>query len=173
MRAGGLLLTAALVLAACKPTATVDNAQGARALPPEVTISSGLQLAGRVTDAAHILTQQEITSLRAYLSDFEEHTKHQMVVVTVPSLEGKSIDAYTLELANRWGIGRKGVSDGIVLLVAPNERRVRIEIGKGLETTLTNDYCAQVISRMTPFFKNRHFYDGIMEGLKGLSEKAS
>lgn len=132
-----------------------------------------IALTGRVVDAAHILDARQIESLTQYLANFEARSRHQMVVVTVPTLGGRDVADYTRDLANRWGIGRKGVNDGIVVLVAPNDRRMRIAVGYGLEKILTHDYCQHVIdTMMAPRFREGHFYDGLILGVTGLARVA-
>jgi len=132
-----------------------------------------IALAGRVTDAAHILTAEQIESLTHYLANFEARSRHQMVVVTVPTLNDRDVAYYTRDLANRWGIGRKGANDGIVVLVAPNERRIRIAVGYGLEKIVTNDYCQRIITQVvTPEFRKGQYYDGLILGVTGLARVA-
>jgi len=88
-----------------------------------------------------------------------------MVIVTTPSLGGQAIEDYSLPLANAWGIGDKERNDGLVLQVAPNERNVRIEVGKGLETVMTNDICARIIARdMIPQFRLGQLQGAIVAG---------
>lgn len=127
---------------------------------------------GPVTDSAHILKPEEIAALKDYLTAFDARTHHEMVVVTVPTLGGRSIEAYSMDLANRWGIGRKGSNDGIVVLLAPMEKQVRIEVGKGIANVLTTDYCRHVMELMGPEFSAGHYFNGLMTGLKSIAEVA-
>src|SRR3546814_10027569 len=90
-------------------------------------------LTGRDVDAANLLPPQQEARLSDRLKTLEDRSKHQFVVVTVPSLGGHTIDDYGLHLGRTWGIGRKDYNDGVLLIVAPNERKVRIEVGYGLE----------------------------------------
>ena len=88
-----------------------------------------------------------------------------MVVVTVPTLSGRDVADYTRDLSNRWGIGRKGDNDGVVLLVAPVEHKVRIAVGYGLEGKLTHDVCQQIIDKtMLPRFRDGDLPGGIEAG---------
>lgn len=129
--------------------------------------------AGRVTDAARLLSARQISALNDYLATFEARTRHQMVVVTVPSLDGQDIAHYTRALANRWGVGRKGANDGIMVLVAPNEREMRIAVGYGLEKIVTDSYCRHVIeTMMTPKFRQGRYYDGLVLGVTALARAA-
>ncbi len=104
-----------------------------------------LVLVERVTDKADLLTEAEEAALSKRLTEFERRTRHQLVVVTVPTLDGQDVADYTRALANRSGIGRKPHHDGIVLLVAPNERKVRLAVGYGLEQALPNAMAARIL----------------------------
>ena len=131
-----------------------------------------LALDGRVADAAHLLTDVERRGLEARLVDFEKRTKHQMIVVTVHSLEGRDIADYTRDLGRYWGIGRKGIDDGIVILVAPTERKTRIAVGYGLENSLTSAFCQNVITeKMLPSFKTSRFAEGLDAGIAAINAK--
>lgn len=133
-----------------------------------------LALAGRVTDAAGMLNAEQVDALDHFLAAFEQRTQHQMVVVTVPALGGRDITRYTRDLANRWAIGRKGEDDGIVVLLALEERGVRIAVGYGLEAVLTDSVCSQVIeTHMLPRFREARYYDGLMDGITELARIAS
>ena len=123
------------------------------------------KLTGRVVDAANLLDDAAERSLTERLAKLETETTDQMVVVTVPSLDGQTIDKYSLDLANRWKIGRADVDNGVMLLVAPNERKVRIEVGLGLEGLLTDDRAATIIQSMLPHFKNGAYDVGIVAGV--------
>jgi uncharacterized protein len=127
-----------------------------------------------VTDAANILDDGQEVRLTQQLKQLEGKTGHQMVVVTVPSLEGQAIEKYTIDLARRWGIGRREHNDGIVVLVAPNERQVRIEVGLGLEQVVTNEFAATVIQNdMIPRFKEGNFDAGVSDGIATLISRLS
>jgi uncharacterized protein len=128
-----------------------------------------LQQAGRVTDAANVLTSQQKSKLNGMLARFERGTKQQLVVVTVPSLGGRDIADFTRDLANSWGVGRKEHNDGVVLLVAPQERKVRIAVGYGLEKRLPNAICSEIIEHeMIPRFKEGDIPSGIEAGTNSL-----
>ena len=129
----------------------------------------GLALTGRVVDRADLLTPDQEKLLTAKLAALEAHEGAQFAVATTPSLQGETIEAYSLKLARAWGLGSKARNDGLMLLIAPNERRVRIEVGTGLEKTLTNDLCAQIIrDDITPRFKTGAMFDGINAGVDAL-----
>jgi uncharacterized protein len=122
-------------------------------------------LTGRVVDGANLLSPADETALTEQSAAFERRTGHQFVIATVASLGGHRIEDYSLRLANHWGIGRKHIDDGIVLLVAPNERKVRIEVGYGLEKTVTNAEAAHIIDAdILPFFRKGEMTTGIVHG---------
>ncbi len=105
----------------------------------------------------------------AELADLEHRTRHQFVVVTVADLNGATIENYGMALGNHWGIGRKDVNDGVLLIVAPNEHKVRIEVGCGLETALTNGEAKTIIDRdLLPRFRVGDMADGIEAGSRAI-----
>ncbi|MDE2562453.1 MAG: TPM domain-containing protein [Sphingomonadales bacterium] len=125
-----------------------------------------LELTGRVVDDAHLLSAVEAQALDAKLAAIEKTAGPQFVVVTTPSLEGRDIADYSLALGNGWGVGDRTRNDGVLLVVAPNEQRVRIEVGKGLEKTLPDELCAQFIREIiVPHFKRGDFAGGITAGV--------
>jgi uncharacterized protein len=132
------------------------------------------QRSGYVADEAQILADAEEAELTIALQRLERQTMHQMIVVTVPSLRGKAIETYSLNRARRMGIGRKGYDDGVMLLVAPNERKTRIEVGYGLESALTNEEAKAIILKdMIPAFSKSAYFAGIMAGTKAIITEVS
>jgi uncharacterized protein len=124
------------------------------------------QLSGRVVDEAGLLTPAERQSLTETLQAHEEATGNQVVVVTLKSLQGTSIEDYGYQLGRSWGIGQKGRDTGVLLIVVPTERKVRIEVGYGLEGTLTDATSRLIIERiMTPAFRSGQFGPGIVAGV--------
>jgi uncharacterized protein len=118
-----------------------------------------------VVDQAGILSPPAEARLNARLAKLQRKTRHQLAIVTVSSLQGYSINDYTLRLSRTWGVGRRRYDDGVVLLVAPREHKVRIEVGYGLEATLTDPRCAEIIrDRIVPRFKRNDFPGGIEAG---------
>jgi uncharacterized protein len=131
--------------------------------------SPPVALTGRVTDAAHILSADQQSAISSKLERLEQRTKHQLVVVTVPTLNRRDVADFTRDLANSWGIGRKGYNDGIVLLVAPNEHKVRIAVGYGLEAQLTHASCQRIIDQqMLPHFRRGDLGGGVEAGADAL-----
>jgi uncharacterized protein len=122
-------------------------------------------LTGRVVDNAGILDASTTSQLTNMLADHERATGQQVVVVTLNSLQGFSIEDYGYQLGRYWGIGQKGKNTGVLLIVAPIEHKVRIEVGYGLEGTLTDAICATIIqSYILPNFKRGDFNAGVVAG---------
>jgi uncharacterized protein len=137
------------------------------ALAGPVSAQTFPKLTGRVVDDAHLLTPAQILDLTSKSEALEAQTKRQFVVATVPSLQGRTIEDFGYRLGRTWGIGQKGKDDGVILLVAPNERKVRIETGYGARVFLT-DAVSSVIVRnsILPHFKQNppDYGGGIEEG---------
>lgn len=126
-------------------------------------------LSGRVVDAANLLNPTQEQGLSQKLAAFEQQSGRQLVVATIPDLQGYAIDDYGYRLGRAWGIGDKARNDGALLLVAPNERRVRIEAGYGLEGILTDAMSARIIrNAITPRFKAGDFPGGIDAGVNDM-----
>ena len=126
-------------------------------------------LTGRVVDDAHILSPSAVEQLEQNLASFEQRSTDQIVVATVPSLDGASIEDYGYQLGRFWGIGQKGKNNGAILLVAPNERKVRIEVGYGLEGTLTDAMSSQIIQTIiVPAFRQGQMETGVIQGAMAL-----
>ena len=126
-------------------------------------------LSGRVVDQAGILTSAQESRLTAKLKGLEDKTSIQLVVVTLSSLRGSPIEEWGLTLGRSWGIGQKGEDNGALLIVAPNDRELRIEVGYGLEGTLP-DATADAIIRnvIVPRFKSGAMADGISDGVDAI-----
>jgi uncharacterized protein len=123
-------------------------------------------LSGRVIDQANIIPPVIRSALTGKLADLEQKSGIQLVVATVTSLEGQEIEPYANQLFRTWQLGQKDKNDGVLLLVAPNEHRVRIEVGYGLEGTLTDALSKIIISNaITPRFKAGDFGGGIARGV--------
>lgn len=127
------------------------------------------KLTGRVVDDAGILSAETKSRLDALSADHEHWTGDQVVVVTIESLQGYSIEDYGYQLGRYWGIGQKGRNNGAILIVAPNERKVRIEVGYGLEGTLTDAESRVIIEQsILPAFKRRDYDAGVLEGFNAI-----
>ena len=122
-------------------------------------------LTGRVVDQARVLSQSTKDELETLLSTHEHNTTNQVVVATIESLGNAQIEEYSIELARHWGIGQKGKDNGVVLVVAPNDKQVRIEVGYGLEGTLTDALSSSIINYyIIPEFKKGDIQNGIKIG---------
>jgi uncharacterized protein len=162
--------TSFLLLAACGGSEAVPaNAQAeapaANASAPAPAEASFPALTGRVVDNANLLSPAEETQLGTELAALERRTSDQLVIVTVPSLNGQTIEAFGLALGRHWGIGQRGKDNGVLLIVAPAERKVRIEVGYGLEAILTNARAQEIIDRdILPAFREGNYSQGIAAG---------
>jgi uncharacterized protein len=137
--------------------ALVATVAAAQTFPP---------LTGRIVDQAGILSPDAITALEPKLVELEERSGIQVVVATVNSLEGQEIEPYANELFRAWQLGEAERDNGVLLLVAPNERRVRIEVGYGLEGTLTDALSKVIITNaITPRFQAGDFSGGVTRGV--------
>ena len=122
-------------------------------------------LTGRVVDEAGILSPAAEARLTEWLADYEAQTKRQVVVVTVSTLQGLPIEDYGYRLGRFWGIGQKDLNTGVLLLVAPTERAVRIEVGYGLEGEMTDAQSRIIIENdILPQFKQGKYEKGIFAG---------
>ncbi len=123
-------------------------------------------LTGRVVDQANVLNAAAKAQIERKLADLESKTGRQLVVVTLASLQGYEIEDYGYRLGRAWGIGQKGANNGALLIVAPNEHRVRIEVGYGLEGTLTDAVSRLIIENgILPRFRVNDFAGGIERGV--------
>ena len=122
-------------------------------------------LQGRVTDDAEILSPAAITRIGALLENHEIQTTDQVAVLTVPTLDGESIEGFALRVFETWQLGQKDQDNGVLVVVAPRDRRMRIEVGYGLEGSLTDLEAGRIIRNvMTPRFKTGDFDGGIEQG---------
>src|ERR1700743_2055218 len=127
------------------------------------------QLTGRVVDQAGVMSADSRASVETKLKDLEDKSGIQLVVATVKSLQGSDIETYANELFRAWKLGQAQKKNGVLLLVAPNEHKVRIEVGYGLEGTLTDALSSVVISSaIIPRFKAGDFSGGIERGVDGI-----
>ncbi len=122
-------------------------------------------LTGRVVDEAGLLSSNEMAQLERMLEGHENATSNQIVVVTLDSLQGRTIEEFGYQLGRAWGIGQKGRDNGALLIVAPNEREVRIEVGYGLEGMLTDAVSSNIIHAVVlPAFRRGDMPGGIRSG---------
>jgi uncharacterized protein len=120
----------------------------------------------RVTDQTGTLTAEQKASLEQMLAEFEKRTGSQIAVVMVPTTQPEGVEQYALRVAEAWKLGRKGVDDGALLVVAKNDRAMRIEVGYGLEGALNDATAKRIVSDvMTPRFRENDFFGGITAGV--------
>jgi len=126
-------------------------------------------LSGRVVDEAGIMSPQSRSDVEAKSKELEDKSGIQLVVATVKSLQGSDIETYANQLFRFWKLGEAKTNNGVLLLVAPAEHKVRIEVGYGLEATLTDALCSVIIaSAMVPRFKANDYSGGIERGVDGI-----
>ena len=150
-----------LLLSLCFFFLTISVA-GAAAVPA---------LRGRVNDYAQILTPEQSNALDAQLARLEQDTGHQVAVLTLPSLDGEDIEGFSIRVAENWKIGKKGFDNGVILIVAVNDRKLRLEVGYGLEGILP-DLTANRIIRdyIVPLFRSGDFAAGIVSGINAVEK---
>jgi len=128
-------------------------------------------LTGRITDNAQLLSPEVNRSLSDSLQAHEKRTGNQIAVLTIATLDGESIEDYAVRVFESWKLGRKGKDNGVLIVVVPNDRRMRIEVGYGLEGTLTDAMAGRIVQNvMTPKFRNGDFDGGIADGAGAVME---
>jgi uncharacterized protein len=167
MRPLFLSLTLILVLSGCTthaPHEAITAPSPAAAVPNQ---------SGWVTDIAGVLTQAQREQLSTLLSDYYRETHHQMELLTVTSLGGEPLETYSLRVANAWGLGCRGVDDGVLVTLAMQERKVRIELGKGMKRFISDAQAKSIIDgTMTAAFAKGDFSAGLESGFKLLMSEA-
>ncbi len=154
LRALWIIVAAALCAAAPARTASALD------VPP---------LRGRVNDYAGLLSKGVVGQLELVLRDFEQKDSTQIVVLTVPSLEGDGLEEFSLRVAEQWQIGRKGLDNGAIFLVSRADRQVRIEVGYGLEGRLTDLTAGRIIREVVlPEFRAGRFDQGVASGVQAM-----
>lgn len=136
------------------------------------TVASALDvppLTGRVVDRAHVLPTSTAESLTAQLAAHETQSSNQVAVLIIPSLEGESLEEFSHRVATTWKLGQKGTDNGALLLIAIGERKVRIEVGYGLEGALTDARSAQIIrNEIVPRFRTGDLPGGVTAGVNAI-----
>ena len=128
----------------------------------------------QINDETHVFSQNERDELLNLLQNFEQNSTMQIAIVTLNSLENRSIEELSLEIARGYKLGQKKDNNGVLLVVAPNEKKVRIEVGYGLEGVLTDAVASQIInSVMIPKFKNGKMSEGVKDGVLAIIKVAS
>lgn len=128
-------------------------------------------LKGRVNDYANMLSPATVTALEARLADFERSDSTQIVVLTVPSLQGEVLEEFSIRVAEKWRIGQRKLDNGVILLVAKEDRKLRIEVGYGLEGKLTDLRAGRIIDNIIrPPFKAGDYDKGISDGVDAIMQ---
>ena len=128
-------------------------------------------LTGRITDEAGLLKAGDRNTVEAALADLEQRSSDQLAVVTLNSLQGYPIEDFGYQLGRKWGIGQKGKDNGVLLIVAPNEHKVRIEVGRRLEPILTDAMSKLIIENaIVPAFRKGDFAGGITAGVRDIKD---
>jgi len=126
-------------------------------------------LSRRVNDVAGILSAGTVSSLEALLKAHEDSTSNQVAVLTIASLEGESIEEYSIHVVDEWKLGQKGKDNGVLLLVVRDDRKVRIEVGRGLEGDLPDITCGSIIRKqILPRFKEGDYDAGVHDGIQAI-----
>ena len=129
-------------------------------------------LTGRVVDAALLLSPEQVQQLTQLSAGVEQASTRQLVVATVPDLQGYAIEDYGYRLGRAWGLGQKDANNGVILLVAPKERKVRIEVGYGLEPIVTDALSSVIINQtILPRFRDGDMAGGIVAGASAIAEQ--
>ena len=127
----------------------------------------------RVTDLTGTLSDEATGRLERKLRDYERETSNQIIVLMIPALEGGSIEDYTMQVAERNKVGKKGRDNGVLLVIARDDRKMRIEVGYGLEGVITDALSDQIIRRViAPKFRSQDFEGGIESGIDAIMEAA-
>jgi uncharacterized protein len=123
-------------------------------------------LRGRVNDYAGVMNQEQVRSLENRLAQFEQETGHQVAVLTIPTLDGEDIEGFSIRVAENWKIGKKGFDNGVILVVAVKDRRLRLEVGYGLEGVLPDAIAKRITSDyIVPRFRAQDYAGGIITGI--------
>lgn len=128
------------------------------------------KLKGTVNDYAGILSQEQEYQLESLLRETQKQTSSQVVLLTIPSLQGENLEDYSFRVAEKWQLGQKKLDNGVLLLVSMQEKKLRIEVGYGLEAIITDLKSGYIIRKIVvPEFKTGNFYQGISKGLVAIT----
>src|SRR5579859_4490502 len=123
----------------------------------------------RVHDEAHALRQETADQLEKELKAYEDSTSNQIAVLIVQSLDGDVLEEYSLHVAEKWKLGQKGKDNGVLLLIAVDDHKIRIEVGQGLEGVLTDAQCSRIIrNEIAPAFRRSEFDGGVAAGVSAI-----
>ena len=162
---GVCLLLLAIAILTCL------NGSVAQAATPSDTLLQNLQPEGPISDFAGLMSPDERVAILNRLKELRRKTGTQFALVTIQSLEGGQIDDFTVRLFNRWGVGEKGKNNGVMLLVAIQDRKARVEVGYGLESILTDAQADRILKeQLFPSFKQQHYAEGLSLAVSRIAE---
>lgn len=128
-------------------------------------------LRGRVNDYAGVMSQDQVRTLESQLAQFEQETGHQIAVLTIPTLDGEDIEGFSIRVAENWKIGKKGFDNGVILLVAVKDRKLRLEVGYGLEGVLPDAIADRIIrDYIVPRFRAQDYAGGVIAGIDAVQK---
>lgn len=128
------------------------------------------KLKGHVNDYANVLSSNEKSTLENFLTEFEKKTSTQVALLTIESLQGENLEDYSIRVVDNWKLGQKDRDNGVLLLVSMQEKKMRIEVGYGVEGALTDAKSSYVINNyIVPDFKQGNFYTGISTGIAAIT----
>ncbi|MDZ7648623.1 MAG: TPM domain-containing protein [Cytophagales bacterium] len=123
----------------------------------------------RVHDEAHVLKQETIDALEKQLELYEDSTSNQIAILILSTLDGESIEEYSIRVAEKWALGQKEKDNGVLLLIAVDDHAMRIEVGAGLEGVLTDALCSRIIrNEMAPNFRRADFDTGVTAAIEAI-----
>ncbi|MCH7735659.1 MAG: TPM domain-containing protein, partial [Chloroflexi bacterium] len=161
----GLAAFDSFVEASPPPHSSSLLSPSASRVAPQVIEPTGLW----VTDRAGILSDSEISSLSAVLATYASESSTQIVIVTIPSLDGRDISSYTFELGEHWEVGRRGIDNGVVILVSVGDRKVFIATGYGVEASVSDVVAGRIVRDIiTPSFRQGRFHEGLRKAVDAL-----
>jgi len=139
-----------------------------------VSLASALDvppLRGRVNDYAGVMQSNQVRTLESQLAQVERDTGHQVAVLTLPTLAGEDIQGFSIRVAESWKIGKKGFDDGVILVVAIKDRKLRLEVGYGLEGILPDAIAKRITSNyIVPHFRSQDYSGGIVAGIEAVQK---
>lgn len=132
---------------------------------------TGLKPEGYVSDYAHVLDPGRRAELERYCAGVERSTGAQLALVTLPTLEGEPLEDVANALFRKWGIGQKGKNEGLLLLLVTGDRRMRLEVGYGLEPIIPDGNAGSILRTMRPFLREQRYGDALLEAAQGIGSR--
>jgi len=171
-RAALLLFLAQALASGCRSQGAVGGPTAPSALPTPQESSDAWtpDHAGWVTDLGELLSPDEKRRLAGVLQTYRDETGHELALLTVPGLGGEAIEGFSQRVARSWGLGRVGINDGLLVVIAASEHRVRIEVGDGLTDVVSDALAAEVERDFVPAFRRGDWVGGLDAGLSALMD---